>query len=171
MTPRPVLLRLARLARLRSAAGAVLLALATVLSALTLLAVVGAARDDAGIDARLARGTAEVLSVSSTRTLVRFATADGGVHTPDQGVAYPGGLAPGQLVRIEYDAADPQLVRVEGRRWTQGIGPALAVIGGVWLVAGPLAWWLRRGPGALSCRAPGRPVPPGSAAQPDPVST
>lgn len=120
------------------------LAVAGLVTALVLLALAGAARDDAAIEAATGRTNAEVLSTSGPRTVVRFAAADGQVHTPEQGVAYPAGLAPGQLVRVEYAADDPELVRVADRSWVVGIPVALVVLGGTWAVAGPLAWWLGR---------------------------
>ncbi len=120
------------------------LVVAGVLSTLITLALAGAALDDAGIDARTGRTTAQVIAVTPMRTLVQFAVPEGRVYRPDEGVAYPSGLQVGQLVRVEYDSADPDQVRVAGRAWAQGITPATVTLAVLWLVAGPATWWLRR---------------------------
>jgi len=128
---------------LRRHAHRVVLVLAGLVTALVLVSLAGAARDDAAIDASNGRATAEVLSTSGSRTVVRFATPDGEVYAPEQGVAYPSGLMAGQLVRVEYATVDPDLVRVAGRSWVVGLGAAVLVIGLAWVLAAPLAWWLR----------------------------
>ncbi|MGH3697837.1 MAG: DUF3592 domain-containing protein [Pseudonocardiaceae bacterium] len=120
------------------------LVVAGVLSTLVTLALAGAALDDAGIDARTGRTTAQVIAVTPMRTLVQFAVPEGRVYRPEEGVAYPSGLQVGQLVRVEYDSADPDQVRVAGRGWAQGITPAAVTLVALWSVAGPATWWLRR---------------------------
>jgi hypothetical protein len=120
------------------------LAVAGLLTALITMALVGAALDDAGIEARTGHATAQVLAVTSMRTLVQFAVPEGKVYRPDEGVAYPSGLQVGQLVRVEYDRADPDQVRVAGRAWVQGVAPAGVALGALWLVVIPATWWLRR---------------------------
>ncbi len=120
------------------------LAAAGLLTALIILALVGAALDDAGIDARTGHVTAQVLAVTSMRTLVQFAVPEGKVYRPDEGVAYPSGLQVGQLVRVEYDRADPDQVRVAGRAWVRGVAPAGVTLAALWLVVIPATWWLRR---------------------------
>ena len=120
------------------------LAVAGVLTALITMALAGAALDDAGIDARTGHATAEVLAVTSMRTLVQFAVPGGRVYRPDQGVAYPSQLQVGQLVRVEYDRADPDQVRVAGRAWLRGVPPAVITVAALWSVLGPATWWLRR---------------------------
>ncbi|HXT46638.1 MAG TPA: DUF3592 domain-containing protein [Pseudonocardiaceae bacterium] len=120
------------------------LATAGVLTALITMALAGAALDDAGIDARTGHATAEVLAVTSMRTLVQFAAPGGKVYRPDQGVAYPSQLQVGQLVRVEYDRADPDQVRVAGRTWVRGVAPAVITLAVLWSVLGPATWWLRR---------------------------
>jgi uncharacterized protein DUF3592 len=120
------------------------LAAAGLLTTLITLALVGAALDDAGIEARTGHATAQVLAVTSMRTLVQFAVPEGKVYRPDEGVAYPSGLQVGQLVRVEYDRADPDQVRVAGRAWVQGVAPAAVALAALWLVVIPATWWLRR---------------------------
>ncbi|MDQ2791646.1 MAG: hypothetical protein M3Y73_18830, partial [Actinomycetota bacterium] len=67
----------------------VLPAAAALLTGLITLALVGAALDDADIDARTGHATAQVLAVTPIRTLVQFATPEGKVYRPDAGLAYP----------------------------------------------------------------------------------
>lgn len=122
----------------------VLLAVAGVLTGLIVLALAGAVVDDAEIDARTGHATAQVLAVTSMRTLVRFAAPDGRVYSPDEGVAYPSGLQVGQLVRVEYDSADPEQVRVAGRTWVTGVVPAAITLVALWVLVVPATWWLRR---------------------------
>jgi hypothetical protein len=117
---------------------------AALLTALTMLALFGAALDDAGIEVRTGHATAQVLAVTSMRTLVQFAVPEGKVYRPDEGVAYPSGLQVGQLVRVEYDRADPDQVRVAGRSWVQGVAPAAVALAALWFVVIPSTWWLRR---------------------------
>ncbi len=144
-SPRLALSRraLARLAARPRPVSWVLFAVAGVLSGLIVLALAGAALDDAQINARTGHATAQVLAVTSTRTLVQFATPDGQVHSPDEGVAYPSGLQVGQLVRVEYDSADPDQLRVAGRTWVVGVAPASITLLALWVVVAPAVWWLR----------------------------
>ncbi|MDQ5856443.1 MAG: DUF3592 domain-containing protein [Actinomycetota bacterium] len=132
------------LSRRRRQASWVLLAVAGVLTGLVVLALAGAALDDAEVDARTGHATAQVLAVTPTRTLVQFATPDGRVYSPEEGLAYPSGLQVGQLVRVEYDSADPEQVRVAGRTWTTGVVPAVITLVVLWVLVAPVAWWLRR---------------------------
>ncbi|MGH3882777.1 MAG: DUF3592 domain-containing protein [Pseudonocardiaceae bacterium] len=132
------------LGRLRRPVSWVLLAAAGVLTGLIVLALAGAAVDDAEIDARTGHATAQVLAVTSMRTLVQFAVPDGQVYSPEEGVAYPSGLQVGQLVRVEYDRADPEQVRVAGRTWVTGVAPAAITLVTLWVLVAPVTWWLRR---------------------------
>lgn len=119
----------------------VLPALVTFLCAVVLL---GAWRDDVAISGHRGRATAEVVSASVVRTIVRFSTPDGTQHSPTTGVLYPGGLRQGQLVRVEYDVRDPDLVRVAGRGAGLGLVPALVTVACIWVLCVPPAWWLRQ---------------------------
>lgn len=110
------------------------LVVAGLVTGLVLLSLAGAARDDYAIERNTARATAEVISVSGSRTVVRF-DAQGEVYTPDQGVAYPSGLEVGQLVRVEYARDDPELVRVADRSWLVGLLSAGIVLAVTWTSA------------------------------------
>jgi hypothetical protein len=129
--------------RARRALGVGLLVLPAVITFLCLMVVLGSARDDAAISAHTGKATAEVVSVSFARTIIRFTTPDGAVHSPPSGVLYPRGLEPGQLVRIEYDTRTPDLARVAGRDVGEGVLPAALTALGAWVVCLPLALWLR----------------------------
>ena len=116
-----------------------------VLSVLGALVLVGASRNDASIEAARGETVGEVLDGSSLqRTFVRFTAADGAVLTPEDGVFYPRGLEPGDLVRVEYDTTDPELVRVAGRTWREGLVPVVLGVVGLWVVLGPGAYGLAR---------------------------
>jgi len=132
-------------AKVRRIARIALLVFAGIVSLLCVLLVIGSFRDDAAIESRMGRVTAEVVSVSFSRTLVRFETPDGAAHIPAEGVQYPQGLEPGQLVQVEYDSDNPDLVRVAGRDATLSLLPAGSVLVITWVVVLPVVWWLRRG--------------------------
>jgi hypothetical protein len=122
----------------------VLPVVAGLLTGLITVALAGAALDDAEIDARTGHATAQVLAVTSMRTLVQFAGPDGTVYRPDAGLAYPSGSQVRQLVRVEYDSADPNQVRIAGRSWAQGVAPASITLMALWVLVAPATWWLRR---------------------------
>jgi hypothetical protein len=121
-----------------------LLVLPALLTFLCAIVLLGAWRDDAAISGHRGRATAEVVSASFIRTIVRFGTPDGAVHSPTTGVLYPGGLRRGQLVRVEYDVRDPDLVRVAGRGAGLGLVPALVTVACAWVLCVPPSWWLRQ---------------------------
>ncbi|MCP2165934.1 hypothetical protein LX83_002793 [Goodfellowiella coeruleoviolacea] len=100
--------------------------------------------DDIAINNHLTRTTAVVESVTFNRTVIRFTSPEGVEYRPSQGVLYPRGLEEGQMVRIEYDADNPELARVAGRTAALALLPVGTTLLGVWLVAGALLWWLRR---------------------------
>jgi hypothetical protein len=105
-------------------------------------------------------------SVSWDRTIIRYATPDGIVHIPANGVLYPSGLAAGDLVRIEYDTANPELTRVAGRTAMLTLLPLGTTVLVTWLVASALLWWIRyrsrRSAGAVTVRTPAPADPQGS---------
>jgi hypothetical protein len=122
----------------------VLLVLACVFTALCVLVLFSCWRDDVSINQHLGRTDADVLAVSFNRTAVRFVTPSGTVELPPNGVLYPGGLVAGDRVVVEYDQADPELVRVAGRSYRLAFLPVGLAVGITWGVVGPLLWWLGR---------------------------
>jgi len=130
-----------RVRRIGWYAALVVASLVTVLGVSLLFA---AFRNDSAIEAQLGQATAQVESVSFDRTIINYATPDGIMHSPSNGVLYPAGLAAGQLVNIEYDAGDPELARVAGRSASNTLLPLGSMIFFTWLIAGPLLWWIRR---------------------------
>ena len=103
--------------------------------------VYGAWSVDRAIESDTGRAVAAVRHVGALRTAVDFIDETGEFRSPPTGLLYPVGLEEGQRVRVEYDRADPERVRVEGRRWTLSIIPALSIFVVGLLVAAPL-WWL-----------------------------
>ncbi|MFI7118024.1 DUF3592 domain-containing protein [Amycolatopsis sp. NPDC049868] len=130
-----------RVRRIGWYAALVVASLVTVLGVSLLFAAV---RNDNSIEAQLGQATAQVESVTFDRTIINYATPDGIMHSPANGVLYPSGLAAGQLVNIEYDVGDPELARVAGRSAATTLLPLGSMIFFTWLIAGPLLWWIRR---------------------------
>lgn len=122
----------------------VVLAVATLVTLMSVVLVVAAYRNDAAIEGAKVQANAEVLSVDWARTTVRFEAPDGRVHISQDGVLYPGGLVERQQLLVEYDANNPNLVRVAGRTANLSLLPAGTTVVIAWAVAGPLWWWLRR---------------------------
>ncbi|MGF6888972.1 cytochrome c-type biogenesis protein CcmE [Nocardia sp. GAS34] len=117
---------------------------ATALSVLAVLLVLAAWRDDMTINSDMGATSAEVLSAGRLRSAVTFVTPDGVTHNPRLGILYPTRLTVGEHINVEYQRADPDLVRVAGRDARVAIVPALSVIVVVWAVALPILWLLRR---------------------------
>ncbi len=117
---------------------------ATAVSALAVLLVLAAWRDDQLISSDMGVATGEVLSAGRLRSAVIFVTPDGQTHNPKVGVLYPTKLTVGERINVEYQRSDPDLVRVAGRDASVAIIPALSVIVVAWLVALPALWLLRR---------------------------
>lgn len=138
--------------KLRRAAACAILFVAVITTLLAFLLVIAAATEDRAIEGHTGRADAEVLSVTTHRTLVRFQTPDGAEHVPNVGVLYPEALKEGQVVRVEYDMREPDLVRVAGRGATLTFLPAFTTLLAVWAVAVGLVWWLRK-PGPLHLRS------------------
>ncbi|MFC4942579.1 DUF3592 domain-containing protein [Pseudonocardia sp. GCM10023141] len=123
----------------------ILVGLAVLVTALAVFALAGAVVDDVTISGNRAEAPAQVLDGSTfARTLVQFTLPDGETRVPELGVFYPRGLEPGQVITVEYDAADPDIVRVAGRSALEGVLPLGLGVLGTWVVLGPLALWLRR---------------------------
>ncbi|QUQ70531.1 hypothetical protein JJ691_83100 [Kutzneria sp. CA-103260] len=118
---------------------------AVLITAMSLLLIAGAWRDDRAIESNLGHTDADVLYAGFDRTVVRFTTPDGGSHSPPLGVLYPQDLQAGQRVQVEYDTTDPDdLVRVAGRDYRLTFLPFGMLVGITWAVAAGLIWWLRR---------------------------
>ncbi len=120
------------------------LIVASLVTVLCVSLLFAAIRNDNSISSEMGQATAQVDSVTFDRTIINYATPDGIVHSPANGVLYPAGLVAGQLVNIEYDAGDPELARVAGRSAANTLLPLGSTIFFTWLVAGPLLWWIRR---------------------------
>lgn len=123
--------------------------------------VFGSWANDRAIDADTGRAVATVRHVDALRVAVDFIDESGEYRSPPAGLLYPVGLEEGQRVRVEYDRAGPDRVRVEGRRWTLAIIPAASVFLVGLAIAVPL-WWLsvrvtRRSSDALGRDTSGQP--------------
>lgn len=123
-----------------------LFVLGCVFSGLCVLVLVSSWYDDQQINAHRGQTVADVLSVSFNRTAVRFVTPNGTVNIPANGVVYPIGLATGERVRVEYDTANPELVRVAGRGWQLAFLPVGTSLLACWALLVPSIWLLRRQP-------------------------
>jgi hypothetical protein len=130
--------------RVRLVIGRALPVVGAVVTLVGVLLVLACWRDDAAIEKHMGRANAEVISVTFNRTVVRFGTPDGKVYIPSQGVLYPEGLEPGQVVRVEYDSSNPEITRVAGRTVSLAFLPVSTFLLAVWAVLLPLTWWLRR---------------------------
>lgn len=117
---------------------------ATGISVLAFLLVVGAWQNDRTITGDEGRATAEVLSAGKLRSAVSFVTDDGVTHNPQLGVLYPTNLSVGQRIDVEFYTGDPDLVRVAGRSAAVAIIPAASVVVVTWAIAGPIVLLLRR---------------------------
>lgn len=102
--------------------------------------VVGPLLNDSTIHSDPGRGMATVTGTSLFRTTVDYQDEAGRYHSPQQGLLYPSGLGEGQQVWVTYAKSNPDLVKVEGRKWTLSIIPALSVWVVATLLAG-LSWW------------------------------
>ncbi|KOV85795.1 hypothetical protein ADL03_10835 [Nocardia sp. NRRL S-836] len=101
-------------------------------------------RDDVAIEKRMGEAVAQVDSVAFNRTVVRYATPDGRVIIPSQGILYPDGLNVGDNVRVQYDRANPELVRVAGRSAVLSLLPVGTFLAAVWIVIAAVVTVLRR---------------------------
>jgi hypothetical protein len=115
-----------------------LISLGVVITIMMAIMVAGTYRNDVLINEDEATAVAEVVSATPTKATVNFSTPDGMFHSPRLGVFYPGRLAEGQRISIEYSRASPELVRVAGRNASLAIVPALSVLVYSYLVIGAL---------------------------------
>ncbi|GAA4403338.1 DUF3592 domain-containing protein [Tsukamurella soli] len=112
----------------------VLLSTGALITLLCAILLVAAWRDDRAITGHLGTATADVLSAGPRRSTISFYTADGVNHNPPLGVLYPSELTVGDRIQVEYDTADPDLVRVAGRTASVAVVPAASVAVVSWLV-------------------------------------
>lgn len=111
--------------------------------------VVGPYLNDRAIEQNPGRALATVTSVGVLRTMVDYQDAEGYYRVPEYGLLYPSDLREGQRVWVQYAQDNTDLVKVEGRRWTLAIIPALSVWASAsilailgWVI--PDVWQLRR---------------------------
>ncbi len=95
----------------------------------------GAAINDRTIHSDPGRALATVTGVGVLRTAVDYQTEEGRFYSPGGGLLYPSGLGEGQQVWVTYAKSDPELVAVEGRRWTLSIIPAASIAAAATAVA------------------------------------
>lgn len=142
----------ARAERLRRIRVGVLITAVSV-SVLVMLLVFAAWRNDYLIESDKGETTGEVLSAGRLRSAVMYVTPDGVTHNPKVGVLYPTNLTAGERINVEYNRADPDLVRVAGRDVRVAILPALSVLATVWALTLPTLWLLLRAEtGSMSVR-------------------
>ncbi len=109
-----------------------------ILTLQSMLLVAGAWRNDRQIERHLGVAEAEVLSAGPRRSTIEFVTPDRVTYRPELGVLYPSELAPGMRIYVEYDANNPNLVRVQNRNATLAVIPAGSVATGGWLIGSAL---------------------------------
>nr|WP_235653504.1 DUF3592 domain-containing protein [Mycolicibacter icosiumassiliensis] len=109
----------------------ILVALVTLQS---VLLVAGAWRNDITIGRDMGVAEAEVLNAGFRRSTIEFVTPERITYRPELGVLYPSELATGMRIYVEYDKADPDLVRVQHRTAVLAIIPAGSVAVVAWLV-------------------------------------
>jgi hypothetical protein len=130
--------------RVRRAVCRTLLVVGGVVTLVCVLLPIACWRDDVAIEKHMGQAIAQVDSVSFNRTVVRYATPDGRVIIPSQGVLYPSGLNVGDNVRVEYDQTNPELTRVAGRTAVLSLLPVGTFLVAVWLVVVAVVTVLRR---------------------------
>lgn len=144
--------RSARAERLRKICVGVMITAVSV-SVLVVLLFLAAWRNDYLIESDKGETTGEVLSAGRLRSAVMYVTPDGVTHNPKVGVLYPTNLTAGERINVEYNRADPDLVRVAGRDVRVAIPPALSVLAVTWALALPALWLLMRAAtGSMSVR-------------------
>jgi len=111
------------------------LLLAGIMTASSVLLVAGAWRNDLAIQSNLGVAAAEVLSAGPRRSTIEFVTPDRVTYRPELGVLYPSELDTGMRIYVEYDKTNPNLVRVQDRNASLAIIPAASVAVLSWVVA------------------------------------
>jgi hypothetical protein len=130
--------------RVRRAVSRALLVVGGVVTLVCVLLPIACWRDDMAIERHLGQAVAQVDSVAFNRTVVRYATPDGRVIIPSQGLLYPSGLKVGDNVRVEYDQTNPELTRVAGRSAVLSLLPVGTFLAAVWIVIAAVVTVLRR---------------------------
>jgi hypothetical protein len=106
-----------------------------VLTLQSVLLVAGAWRSDLAIESNMGVAAAEVLDAGPRRSAIEFVTPDRVTYRPELGVLYPSELENGMRIYVEYDRANPDLVRVQDRNALLAVIPAASVAVLTWLVA------------------------------------
>ena len=101
----------------------------------SVLLIAGAWRSDLAIESNMGVAAAEVLDAGPRRSTIEFVTPDRVTYRPELGVLYPSELENGMRIYVEYDRANPDLVRVQDRNASLAIIPAASVAVVAWLVA------------------------------------
>ena len=109
------------------------LILVAVVTLQSVLLVAGAWRNDITIEHNMGVAEAEVLNAGFRRSTIEFVTPERITYRPELGVLYPSELATGMRIYVEYDKADPDLVRVQHRTAVLAIIPAGSVVVVAWL--------------------------------------
>ena len=130
--------------RVRRAVVRALFVVGGVVTLICVLLPLASWRDDVAIEKRMGEAVAQVDSVAFNRTVVRYATPDGRVIIPPQGILYPEGLNVGDNVRVQYDQGNPELVRVAGRTAVLSLLPVGTFLLAVWIVLAAVVTVLRR---------------------------
>jgi hypothetical protein len=94
----------------------------------SVLLVAGAWRNDIAIERDMGVAEAEVLNAGFRRSTIEFVTPERITYRPELGVLYPSELATGMRIYVEYDKADPDLVRVQHRTAVLAIIPAGSIV-------------------------------------------
>jgi uncharacterized protein DUF3592 len=101
----------------------------------SVLLVLGAWRNDRQIEGNMGVAAAEVLDAGPRRSTIEFVTPDRITYRPELGVLYPSELDTGMRIYVEYDRANPDLVRVQHRNASLAIIPAASIAVLSWLAA------------------------------------
>ncbi|WP_419179215.1 DUF3592 domain-containing protein [Mycolicibacter engbaekii] len=110
------------------------LIMVTVVTLQSVLLVAGAWRNDITIERDMGVAEAEVLNAGFRRSTIEFVTPERITYRPELGVLYPSELATGMRIYVEYNKADPDLVRVQHRTAVLAVIPAGSVAVIAWLV-------------------------------------
>jgi hypothetical protein len=112
-----------------------IVAVACLVTLLSVLLVIGAWRNDRQIERHMGVAQAEVLNAGPRRSTIEFVTPDRVTYRPELGVLYPSELADGMRIYVEYDRNNPNVVRVQHRNASLAIVPAGSIAVLAWLIA------------------------------------